>query len=225
MTTSGNGVVLAQGIVAVGATASGGATGNTGNTGATGATGSTGPTGAAGTTGATGSTGPTGAAGATGSTGATGATGVAGNTGGTGATGTTLTITSPSNQSSSGITEAFTYGESITIGAAVYQKSDGSVYNANATDVTKTPAIGVALATAASGTNSVLLYGLYRDDSNLTFSTVGSNAAGLIYVGTTNGVLTQTQPSATDQVIQVIGWALASHIIFVNPQLAYLTHT
>jgi len=53
----------------------------------------------------------------------------------------------------------------------------------------------------------VLLYGIYRDDTNLSFSTVG----GLVYPSdTTAGGFTQTQPSATDHVIQPVGVATAT---------------
>jgi hypothetical protein len=75
--------------------------------------------------------------------------------------------------------------------------------------------------TFSSGSHVVLLYGIYRDDSLFSFATVG----GAVYLATTAGLLTQTQPSATDQVIQVIGSALATHVLYVNPQADYLTHT
>jgi hypothetical protein len=48
---------------------------------------------------------------------------------------------------------------------------------------------------------------------------------GLIYLSTSAG-LTQTAPSATDDVIQVIGVAYPNaDTIYVNPSLTYITHT
>jgi hypothetical protein len=77
------------------------------------------------------------------------------------------------------------------------------------------------MVTASSGINNVLLCGIFRDDTNYSFATVG----GLVYLATTVGTLTQTQPSATDNVIQVVGIALATHILQVMPNLNYITHT
>jgi hypothetical protein len=92
---------------------------------------------------------------------------------------------------------------------------------ANATTTAKVPCIGLAMETASSGSHVVLLHGIYRDDSNLTFSTIG----GLVYVGTSNGAVTQTQPSSTDQVIQPVGIAIDTHVLYFNPDLNYITHT
>jgi hypothetical protein len=119
------------------------------------------------------------------------------------------------------VTFSATYGESITAGAPLYIASDASVKNGNATDNTKSPVCGIAVETAASGTHVVLVHGIYRDDTNLTFSTVG----GPVYVATSSGTLTQTQPSSTNNVIQVVGIAVGSHTLYVNPQLDYLTHS
>jgi hypothetical protein len=125
------------------------------------------------------------------------------------------------NQTYNGIVAALTYAASLTPGAAVYLNSSGNVDKANATGVTTAPAIGLAMETFSSGSHVVLMHGIYRDDSLFSFATVG----GVVYLATTAGLLTQTQPSATDQVIQVIGYALAAHVLYVNPQLDFLTHT
>lgn len=127
----------------------------------------------------------------------------------------------PSNQTADGLIVNLTYGEAITLGAALYYKNDGKVYNANATDTSKIPCMGIALATASSGSHPVLLFGVYRDDTNLNFSTVG----GLVYPDTSNGALTQTAPSGSDQVIQPVGIALAQRRILFAPALMFLTHT
>ena len=214
MTTTVSGVVLATGVVAIGVTGATGTTGSTGSTGATGGTGSTGATGTQGNTGNTGSTGATGAAGATGATGGTGATG---------ATGTTLQLTrSPSNQTYTGIWVVDTFGVPVTLGQALYFNSNGDWRPANATTNATVPCLGLAMSAGSTGqTGNILLNGIYRDDSNLSFGATG----GVVYVATSAGSLTQTQPSATDQVIQAVGTALAAHIIYFNPGNDYLTHT
>lgn len=211
-----------------------GPAGNTGNTGLTGNTGTTGPTGAAGATGstgptgATGTTGPTGAVGNTGGTGGTGATGLTGGTGGTGgtgATGATLVLTeTPSDQTATGVTVVLTFGATCATGTALYYTSAGKVDKANATGIATMPCMGIALAAVNNnGTGSVLIGpGIYRDDTNLNFSTIG----GLVYPSdTTAGGFTQTQPSATDHVVQAVGIATATHRMLFFPDYTYLTHT
>jgi hypothetical protein len=214
MTTTVSGVVLATGVVAIGVTGATGTTGSTGATGAAGATGSTGPTGAQGNTGNTGGAGATGATGATGGTGGTGATG---------ATGTTLQLTrSPSNQTYTGIWIVDTFGVPVTLGQGLYFNSNGDWRPSNATTTATVPCLGLAMSAGSTGqTGNILLNGIYRDDSNLSFGATG----GIVYVATSAGSLTQTQPSATDQVIQAVGIALAAHIIYFNPGDDYLTHT
>jgi len=74
----------------------------------------------------------------------------------------------------------------------------------------------------ADAEGNFLLLGIARDDSwNWT-------VGGLIYLtitGTTGNTLTQTAPSATDNVIQIIGVATHADRIFFNPNLAQVEHT
>lgn len=126
----------------------------------------------------------------------------------------------PADLGYSGITTTLTYGESLAPGNAVYLKSDGTVCKADANGTGTYPAIGIALETASSGSHLVLLHGIYRDDSAFNW-TVG----GVVYLSATAGSLTQTQPSATDDVIQVIGVATHADRLYVRPSLDYMTHT
>jgi hypothetical protein len=125
------------------------------------------------------------------------------------------------NQTVSGLVVDMTYGESITMGDLLYFKSDGKVYKADATSIAtaKIPCMGLALATASSGSNDVLLKGIYRDDSRYNF-TVG----GTVYLSTTAGVETQTQPAATDNIVQVVGIATHADRIYFRPSPDYFTH-
>lgn len=123
-------------------------------------------------------------------------------------------------QTVSGLIVSMTYGESIVPGDLLYFKSDGKVYKADANGVATYPVMGLALATASSGSNNVLLHGIYRDDSRYAL-TVG----GVVYLSTTAGGETQTQPAATDDVIQVVGIATHADRIYFNPSADYLTHT
>jgi hypothetical protein len=105
-------------------------------------------------------------------------------------------------------------------GDPVYVNSSGNAAKGDAGTAGKFPVAGVALESASSGSHTVGLYGYHRHDTNYNFSTVG----GLVYLSTSSG-LTQTQPSATDNCIQVVGIAMAQRILFVCPSLMYLTHT
>lgn len=125
-----------------------------------------------------------------------------------------------STQTASGLIVSMTYGESITKGDLLYFKSDGKVYKADANGISTYPVMGLALATASSESNNVLLNGIYRDDSRYVF-TVG----GVVYLSTTAGSETQTQPAATNDVIQVVGIATHADRMYFNPSPDYITHT
>jgi hypothetical protein len=117
----------------------------------------------------------------------------------------------------SGVILALDYGELLTRGDPVYLAADGTAKRADANDATKFPAIGLALAEAAMGSHQVLLTGTYRDDS-FAF-TVGQ----LIYLSTSGG-LTNTQPAATDDAVQICGLALTATKIAWQPNLGFVTH-
>lgn len=125
----------------------------------------------------------------------------------------------PANQGYTGATIALTYGESLTPGTPVYFKSDGTVMKADANGSGTYPCMGLALETASSGSHLVLLNGVYRDDSLFAW-TVG----GLIYLSISAGTMTQTQPSGTDEVIQILGVATHADRMYFAPQLDYITH-
>ena len=136
-----------------------------------------------------------------------------------------MTLSTPANQSYSGTVVSLTYGESLVPGDIVYIDNDGSVYKADANGAANSPAIapyparGLALETASSGSHLVLLHGIYRDDSRYSW-----NGGGTLYLSTTAGSMTQIQPSATDDVIQVLGFALTSDVVYFRPSFDYLTH-
>jgi hypothetical protein len=128
-------------------------------------------------------------------------------------------VVAPANQAYSGLVASFTYGESIVPGDVVYIKADGAVWKADANASGLYPAVGLAMETASSGSHVVLLRGFYRDDTRYNW-TVG----GVVYLSTTAGDATQTQPSATDDVIQVLGFATHADRIFFSPSVDYMTH-
>lgn len=126
-------------------------------------------------------------------------------------------VSSLANQTGQGLIINVTFGETVAIGDPLYIASDGKYYIADANGVGKYPVDAISLV-AGSGTGNVLLYGIIRNDS-WTGWTVG----GLIYLSTSSG-LTQTAPVATNDVIQVLGRAIASKIILFKPSSDYITH-
>jgi hypothetical protein len=76
------------------------------------------------------------------------------------------------------------------------------------------------IATDAAG--EFLLLGIARDD------TWNWTVGGLIYItvtATTGNTLSQTAPTGTDDVIQIVGVATHADRMFFNPQLVQVEHT
>lgn len=107
------------------------------------------------------------------------------------------------------------------IGAPLFMAADGHLDAADADSSTTSPCVALALETG-TGSKKILVHGVLRLDAwNWT---IGPGNASLIYVSTTTGALTQTQPSGTDDVIQPVGWALSDDCIYFSPSIIYLTH-
>lgn len=145
----------------------------------------------------------------------------AGPTGPTGPTGSIedLTPTPSSDLTASGIRASLTAGENVVFGDVCYIKSDGKLWKADANAATLYPAFFMAVATIlADASGSFLMLGFARNDA-WTW-TVG----GAIYLSTTVGAMTQTQPSATDDVIQVLGFATHADRMLFKPSSDYMVH-
>ncbi len=107
------------------------------------------------------------------------------------------------------------------IGAPLFMAADGHLDTADADSSTTSPCVGLAMETG-TGSKQVLLHGVLRVDAwNWT---TGPGTSSLIYLSTTTGALTQTQPSGIDDVIQPVGWALSDDCIYFTPSMMYLTH-
>lgn len=116
-----------------------------------------------------------------------------------------------------------TCGEAIAAGDAVYFKSDGKVYKANAGAIATMPCMGLATSAGTSaGKTTLLTFGIYRHDDLYEWGTVG----GYVYVSGTAGLLSQTQPATGDAVIQPVGIATNKDRIYVNlGSMFYITHS
>ncbi len=93
-------------------------------------------------------------------------------------------------------------------GAALFRDTD-AFYEADASDISTMPC-HVLATEAGTGEVDVLILGFIRDDTWAW--TPGDD----VYVDTDLGELTQTQPSVSGDIIQTIGWAYESNIIFFD---------
>lgn len=79
----------------------------------------------------------------------------------------------------------------------------------------------IALATAAGSAASpvnVCLPGCIVRNDGWTWT-----AGATLYLSTTPGAITATQPSGTDDVIRIVGFALTDDCIYWNPSPDYVT--
>jgi hypothetical protein len=75
---------------------------------------------------------------------------------------------------------------------------------------------GMALGTS-SATDGLLIRGVYASTSFSAFT-----AGQLLYIDTTEGAITATAPSATGDFVRIIGYALGSNYIFIDPAQDYI---
>lgn len=65
---------------------------------------------------------------------------------------------------------------------------------------------------------SVLLNGFFRDN------TYSLTTGGALYSSETLGAMTQIQPTTTDAIIRVCGYAISATTVYFNPSQDYITH-
>lgn len=136
-----------------------------------------------------------------------------------------LIETPTANQTASGLIVSMTYTTGIIMGDLLYFSS-GAVYRADADGTSTYPVMGLALASANSGSNNVLLHGIYTDSTKWTGGSV-LTVGGVCYLSKTLGGMTQAQSDlvTTNDVIQVVGIATHANRIYFNPSPDYITHT
>jgi hypothetical protein len=131
-----------------------------------------------------------------------------------------VNTTMGADHTAEGLASTETAGENLVFGDIVYDKSDGKVWKADANAAGLFPATGVALGTInTDATGAILRLGMVRDD---TYNwTIGAK----LYLSTTAGALTATQPTATDDCIQVLATCRKNaDTIWFNPSPDYFTH-
>jgi hypothetical protein len=127
----------------------------------------------------------------------------------------------PATDAYTGIQVSLTAHENLTLGQVGYINSDGEVAKADATVIATSSALVMATAAITANVAGIcLLNGVIHLHTLAPGWTVG----GLVYLSLDAGGLTQTAPTATDEVIQILGVALAADILYFNPQLVQVEH-
>ena len=127
---------------------------------------------------------------------------------------------SPATLNSSGLIISLNAAETVAFGSAGYITTSGTVGNADATSATKSPATCLILGSQTVGNPvNILLYGI-ATLSSWTW-TVGS--VNPIYLST-SGALTQTAPSGSGNVIQILATPISATQILFKPSMDFITH-
>lgn len=96
-------------------------------------------------------------------------------------------------------------------GAVMRVDTSGEAQEANATDESGMPGLVLALESGTGSDKNILHWGRVRNDS------WSWTPGAYVYVGTSAGQLTQTRPSNTDNIVQVVGVAESTTILHFNP--------
>ena len=127
----------------------------------------------------------------------------------------------------SGITVTGVAGDTLAFGDLVtldkddsrWEKVDISVAAAATGDARGI--MGMAVSAGNDGDAiTILLHGIIRADANFPALTIGA----AVYASTTGDIVV-TQPSTTDYVIRLVGYALTADEIYFNPENDWISHT
>lgn len=127
-----------------------------------------------------------------------------------------------------GITVTATAGYTQAFGDLVYLDPTDSRWeavDANSAAAADGDARGILGMVVSAGTDgnacTILLQGIIRADAKFPTFTINNP----IYASETAGSVTQTQPTTTDVVIRVVGFALTADEMYFSPSSSYITHT
>ena len=120
---------------------------------------------------------------------------------------TTADLTSSGLESSE-----FISTNAIGFGALLFLPTGNVGYQlANAANATKQNALVMSVEAGQASSRRVLLYGYVRNDAwNWT-------TGSALYLSTTNGLLTQSAPAATGNIVKIVGYAVAATKILFCP--------
>ena len=128
----------------------------------------------------------------------------------------------PGDEKVSGITAEFTAGDSQNRGDVVYFKAgDSKMWRADADTAAEMPVRAMAAANISADASGVyLLHGFLEDNGTFPTYTVGAT----IYAPEAEGPPTETRPSSTGDLVQVLGFAITSQLLYFNPSVDVIEH-
>ena len=129
------------------------------------------------------------------------------------------------DQSYSGTTLSQTAGEDLVFSDVVYYNNDGKVYKAKADSTTTMVCMGIVTSDTDANASVILLVdGLIRSSTDFSFTVGGqASATAICYVSEiTSGIVTQTRPSASSNIVQIIGYAVTSDVLNFKPDYTYI---
>ena len=115
--------------------------------------------------------------------------------------------------------DTFTAAVSLVDGDLCYLDASGDMAKADASANTTADTL-LAMCTETIGAASDGLFMVFGK-----YTTTGLTAGAVYYVSETTGAITSTQPTATDAVIRVVGFAVSTTVLYMQPSSDYLTHT
>jgi hypothetical protein len=133
-----------------------------------------------------------------------------------------ITDNSVGDHDAQGVIFTFNAGMTVTPFSPVYLHTDNEVHECDADAIATMPCIGVSINTSNVDDGDaieVMMLGIIRDD-DFAFGTAGAP----VYVSTTVGTMSNTAPSGTDDIVQVVGHSIADDAIFVQPCLTTIEH-
>jgi hypothetical protein len=124
-----------------------------------------------------------------------------------------------SNLSATGIIIPIIAGENLSAGDVLKIGVDGKYYKAHAAYSEGGPAVALAIKNInVNSTGKALVKGYWLDTSK------NYQVGGELYLSTTIGGITQTQPTSDGNIIQKIGIALTNNLIEFNPAQLYMEY-
>jgi hypothetical protein len=113
-----------------------------------------------------------------------------------------------------------TVGETVAFPNLLYLKSDGKWWKSDADAAASMPALRMALESKnADETCNTLVMGRVRDDD------WAWTVAGKVFASTDAGAITQTAPSGTTDIVQVVGVAYHADKIIFQPDITTIELT
>jgi len=118
-------------------------------------------------------------------------------------------------------TNAFQAGATITAFDLVYMGSGGKWLQ---TDADAASSASGMLAISLESKNDTQAMSVALSGALVRNDTWNWTVGATLYVSTTPGAITETQPSGTDDVIRIIGFAVSADVIYFLPESSYITH-